>query len=407
MTRILGALLLLTALPVGVGGQVLEDRSAGGSAFLPDTILTAPGGPRVVVLETPGEGVAALRLSVPFRESPMEAGAGQILRDMALHRMETLARPVGVRVGVSRTPWGLAYAVEGAAADFEYMAYLLRQAVAEPDLRGPEFSEARVRLQAAAGGGQETPGGLLLSRLRSGISRGSPSLQGSPASAAAMDAGRVVGLWRRTHQASAMTLVTSAPVVPEVILAATRGIGAPESARGGPPDAPARAAPRSGAETLRTHFGEAFAGGGVGDPHAQVAALLVARSLAEPAVPFELGVQLWELADQWVLAVTGAAYSRDAAAMRRAVSGALTRTRTALDADAVARAVAQLRRDEMLRARTPGGLVAVVGRAAEAGGEPEAAARSLQALSAVDATSLRAYLDRLIRGGPVRAEVTP
>jgi len=82
MTRLLAALLLATAaLPCGGGAQV--------SPFSPDTLLQPPGGPRIVILGTPGEGVAALRLAVPLHEGPAEAGAGHILRELALRRMET------------------------------------------------------------------------------------------------------------------------------------------------------------------------------------------------------------------------------------------------------------------------------------------------------------------------------
>lgn len=400
MTRLLAALLVATAaLPGGTRVQA--------SPFAPDTVLQPPGGPRIVMLGTPGEGVAALRLAVPLREGPTEAGAGQILRELALHRMETLARPVGVRVSVSRTPWGMAYTVEGAAADFEYLAYLLRQAVAEPNVTGPDFGDARLSLRSTAARAQETPGDLLLSRLRAAAAPGMPSMEGTPATVDGLDAGLVRSVWRRSHQSSAMTLVVSAPVVPEVVLAATRGLGAPEADARGPLDGPAPNPARPGAETLRAYFGLAFQSTPVEDPHPQVAAILVARHLQGAGPGFELGIQLWELPDRWVLALTGRAYPREAAAMRATVSNALPGTRDALDADLVEQAVARVRRETMLRAQTAAGLVGVVGRAMEVGGDPLAAARYLDTLSAVDSASIRDYMDRLIRSGPVRAEVHP
>ena len=73
----------------------------------------------------------------------------------------------------------------------------------------------------------------------------------------------------------------------------------------------------------------------------------------------------------------------------------------------VARAVAQLRREIMLRGQTAGGLVDVVGRAMEFGGDPMAMVHQLEALSAVDLTSARSYLSHLLEVGPVRAEVRP
>lgn len=400
MTRLLAALVLTTAaLPGGARAQT--------SPFAPDTVLQPSGGPRIVMLGTPGEGVAALRLAVPLREGPAEVGAGQILRELALHRMETLARPVGVRVSVSRTPWGMAYTVEGAAADFEYLAYLLREAVAEPIVTGPDFGDARLSLRSTAARARETPGALLLSRLRAAAAPGMPSLEGTPATVDGLDAGLVRSVWRRSHQSSAMTLVVSAPVVPEVVLAATRGLGAPEADARGPLDGPAPDPARPDAETLRAYFGLAFQSTPVEDPHPQVAAILVARHLQGAGAGFELGIQLWELPDRWVLALTGRAYPRAAAAMRTTVSNALPGTRDALDADLVEQAVALVRRETMLRAQTAAGLVGVVGRAMEVGGDPLAAARYLDTLSAVDSASIRDYMDRLIRLGPVRAEVHP
>jgi predicted Zn-dependent peptidase len=400
MTRLIGALLLATAiLPHGALAQ--------SSAFAPDTVLMPTGGPRILVLGTPGEGVAALRLAVPLTEGRAEAGAGQILRALALHHMETLARPVGVRVHVSRTPWGLAYEVEGAAADFEYLAYLLREAVAEPDVSGATFGEIRMTQGTAAARALETPGGLLMRRLRAGVAPGLPPMEGTPATVDRLDGAMVRSVWRRSHQASAMTLVVAAPVVPEVVLAATRGLGAPEADARGPLDAPAPDRASPDAETLRAYYGEAFPSTPVADALPAVAAILVAHRLGTTADGYELGMELWELPNRWALVVTGRAYPRRADAMRSAVSGAMAAARDALNPDEVERAVAQVRRDVLLRARTAGGLVAVVGRAAEAEGDARAAAATLDALDAVDVDRIRSYMNALIARGPVKAEVRP
>ncbi|MGD8322281.1 MAG: hypothetical protein PVJ02_17655, partial [Gemmatimonadota bacterium] len=122
---------------------------------------------------------------------------------------------------------------------------------------------------------------------------------------------------------------------------------------------------------------------------------------------FEAGTELWELPMRWALVVTGAAYPRQARDMERVLSSALQVTRDALDPTAVADAVAQVERETLLRARTPSGLVSVVGRAVDAGGDPAAAARQLDALHRVDAASLRAFLTGLLDRGPSTAEVRP
>ncbi len=379
-----------------------------GSVLTPDTVLAPLGGPRIVLLSSPGVGVAALRLAVPLREGPTEAGAGRLLRELALERMRTLARPVGAQVSAARTPWGLAYSAVGATADFEYLAYLLREAVAPPDVTGPSFAAARLRLQGETAEAVETPSGRVAADLRSQMAPGLPPLVGTPSSLQALDAPRVREVWLRSHQSSAMTLVVSAPVAPEVVLAATRGIGAPEESAAPAPGAPAPAGSRVGApQTLRSWYGEAWPVGPPRDPMGTVLAFLVARQLRAGSSGIEASVELWDLPDRSVLAIVGSSWARNAQAMRRAVSDALAATRDALDEGAVKRAVTQARREQMMAARTPAGLVTVVGRAMEADGDPLSAERDLEALRTVDATSMRDLVDRLLRQGPRTAQARP
>ncbi|HSW29135.1 MAG TPA: hypothetical protein VLH75_06505 [Longimicrobiales bacterium] len=408
--RLVHAALLAGALvPRAAGAQVMpapEPRPA--SALAPDTVLAPLGGPRIVLLASPGVGVAALRLAVPLREGPTEAGAGRLLRDLALERMRSLARPVGAEVSAARTPWGIAYTAVGATADFEYLAYLLREAVASPDVTGPGFAEVRLRLQGDATAAVETPSGRVGADLRSQIAPGLPPLEGTPASLQAMDAARVREVWLRSHQPSTMTLVVSAPVAPEVVLAATRGMGAPEESAAPPPGAPASAGSRTAApQSLRSWYGEAWPVGSPRDPLGAVAASLLAEQLRTGPSGIEVRVELWDLVDRSVLAVVASSWSRNAQAMRRAVSGAIAATRGTLDDGAVERAAAQARRNGMMAARTPAGLVAVVGRAMEADGDPLSAQRDMEALQAVDAASVRDLLDRLLRQGPRTAQVRP
>ncbi|MDP2957615.1 MAG: hypothetical protein Q8N53_14410 [Longimicrobiales bacterium] len=408
MIRLCAAILSATILAPAAQAQVTPGALRVAAPLVPDTVLSPPGGPRIVLLTSPGEGVAALRLAVPLREGPPEAGAGRLLRDLALERMRTLARPVGAEVAVARTPWGIAYSVVGAAADFEYLAYLLREAVAPPDVDGPAFAEGRLRLRGATAQAVESPFHRVAADLRSQVSPGVGPLEGTPGSSQAMDGARVRELWLRTHQSSAMTLVVSAPVVPEVVLAATRAMGAPEESARPPLDTPVPAGVRQAApQVLRTWYGEAWAAGSGGDPHAPVVASLVASHLESQAQGFEASVELWELPERWVLAVVGAAYGRDVAAMRRAVSGAMAGARDALDASSVARATARIRSDAMQLSRTPAGLVSVVGRAMEGTGDPMAAAEGLEALLAVDAESTRRFLDGILLQPPRTAQVRP
>ncbi len=407
--RLLHALLPLAVWLMPAGAQLVPPTEREPtSPFVPDTVITPPGGPRILLLATPGAHVAALRLAVPLREGPAEAGAGRLLRDLALERMRVLSWPVGARVSATRTPRSIAYTVTGAAADFEYLAYLLRQAVASPDVDSPTFQEARHRLEAEVAADVEIPSRRVAALLRAQVAPGYPPLSGTRGSVAILDAARTREVWARSHQSSAMTLVVSAPVAPEVVLAATRGLGALEETAAPPLDAPAPSEPRpSSPEAVRAWFGEARSVGTVGDPTALVVARLVAARLASLPGPFELGVELWELPDVWEIAIIGNARTADAQAMRRAVSGAIAGVRETLDGKAVAAAVAQLKRDILVAARTPEGLVGLVGRAVEIRGDPRAAADEAAALANVNVDGILRRLDEMLAVSPNVAQVRP
>jgi predicted Zn-dependent peptidase len=295
----------------------------------------------------------------------------------------------------------------GAAADFEYLAYLLREAVAPPDVEGPAFQEARLRLLGEAAEAVETPAGRVAAELRAQVAPELPPLAGTPASVQALGGARVREVWMRTHQASAMTLLVSAPVVPEVVLAATRGMGAPEEGAAPPLDArlPAPRVPEP--QALRSWYGEAWTVAAPGDPRSLVIASLVADRLRRGPQEMQASVELWELPGRAVLAVVGSAPGPGAAAMRRTVSGTLAAVRSSLDRTSVASAVAALRQDLLLESRTSAGLVALVGRALEAEGDPWAADRQREALLSLDEAAVRALLDEMLRQAPRSAQVRP
>ncbi len=375
-------------------------------ALLPDTVVSPPTGPRIVMLAEPGSPLVALRLAVPLPPVRSGVDAGLMLRDLGLERMRTLATTVGARVAAARTPWGLAYTVEGAATDFDYLAAMLRAAVAEPAVGGPAFRAARDDLLERQARSAETASGKLEAALRGKLDpSGSDNAVGVPGASAVWD------LWRSTHRASGMTLVVASPLPPAVVLAATRGFGVVDSTARAPvtSSAPAPRPPAPRVNVLRRGYGAAWQGGATGDPRAAVAAVLVADALRRAAEPegYEAGVALLEFRDRWALMVTGASYADKASAVRRAVDQALSATRESLRPGSVAAAVARVRQDLLLRSRTPSGLVTTVGWAMEAAGDPTAAATRLEALSHMDAAAVDDFLAAMIARGPVNAQVQP
>lgn len=376
--------------------------------FRADTVLAVPGIPRVILLNSVDGGLATLRLSVALEEGPAEAGAGQILRDLALARMDGLAGPVSARVDARRTPWGLVYSVVGAAADLEYLAYLLREAVSEPSVRGGGVEAARVRLAEAVARDSETPAGRLVGTLRQAIAPHLTPLLGTESTVASLDAARILSVWRRSHRPEAMELVIAAPVVPEVVLAVVRGMGVTQGEAAPALDAPAPPeGRRPPAETLRHWYGVAWSAGPTSDPRATVLAPLLSEYLAGSQGDFETGVQLRALSDRWLLVVGGAAYPQDARRMRDVVSGALAAARASLTEEWVDQTVSRVRRELLFSARTPSGLVERVGHGVESAGHPSAASEYHRTLAATDLAAMVAYVDELLAAEPATAEVRP
>jgi len=411
--------LLLALLLIVLGPASAESQPTGATAstpsvptpvqaLTPDTVLDPPGGPRIVLLGTQGRGVSALRLFVPLTESSLESGMGRVMADLAERRMEALARPVGARTRVVRTPRGLAYEAEGATADLEYLAYLLREGASRPDVSEIPFTRARTRAEERVARSREVPSERLARSLRSALDPGAQPLDGTRASLEALQPARILEVWQRSHRAPGMTLVVSAGVLPEVVLAATRGMGSADPTDPGQVYAPASDDTDGLAtQTLRRWYGLGWAGGGGHPPVGPVTALLLAEVLPGVTGDFESSVRLVELSDRWGILLLGAAYPRRAQALRGSLNGALDALEGSLNATSVQQAVDRVRLDLLTGARTPRGLVEEVGWRMERSADPRAAATYLERLEGVDLDSVRAFLAELRAGGGTTGEVGP
>ena len=193
MIRILTFTFLLGSLPSGATAQ-------DASPFRPDSVVQAPGGPTIVMVTVNPGGTAALRLSVPLTENAAEAGAGLVLARLALNRMGGPARQIGARVHAERTPWGIAYRVEGAEADIEYLTYLLRLAAqepaSEPHVRAAIRDELASDLKARA----EAPLERILSDLVTDAAPAEISTGGTLETLAELRAARLQEVWSRSHR---------------------------------------------------------------------------------------------------------------------------------------------------------------------------------------------------------------
>ena len=396
---LVGLVFLLAAPPAA-------PAQASDAAFVPDTILQLPGGPRLIVLHADPGGVAALRLSVPLVESAAEAGAGRMLAALAERRMVGAARQIGARVSVTRTPWGLAYSVEGAEVDLDYLVYLLRLATAEPRPEIGVVEAIRAELIVDLERQAESPGDRLLADLRRAAAPELVPLAGSLAAVRLLTEARLRAVWRRTHRGRSMSLVAMTSASAVELLSMVEAIGLPDGTPADLLDAPDMEAEGSRPLSQQSWYAEARVDHAMANPHAAVAAQVVAQNAAEARPGVELSVRLWQLRDRTLLVVAGTSSSRQSgASLERTVHAALVDVAASLDPRRVAVAVDRVGREYRTRARTPGGLVEQIGRMADSTGGSSDAPRYLASLARVTTESLTAYFDSL--GPPVVAGSLP
>jgi predicted Zn-dependent peptidase len=405
----------LTFLLLGLGGSLsaqeggapnaLDPRPA--NALTPDTVLTPSTGPRIVRLPAPGAAVLSMRLFIPVREGAAEAGAARVLEILGTESARAVANRIGALVEGARTPWGVAYTVTGAVSDADFLAFALRTAVGDPSGRQVDFVQAVAALQADVQRSQETPSGRIAARLREQAAPATPPLGGTRGSLGRMTLADVRALWSRTHQAERMTLVVAGDVPMEILLSAFQSIGAPATGAYGPSDAAISQPSRPAAQVIRHWYGEARVIPDASDPHAEVAALLVAQALEVSGGSYEAEVQLWQFPESKVLTVIGAAYSRNRQEMIRRVQEAITETIAALEDRTVHDAVARVRSGLLVSARMPAGRAEFVGLRMETDRNAMGARELLSELDSVTTASVRAFLQAQMGTDPLRAEVRP
>lgn len=395
-------------LSCGIGfTPTLVQAQEGLRTFEPDVELQTEGGSSLHIYRSGGGGVVALRISFPLGESASEAGAGTLLRALAEDRMHMIARRIGARARVLRTPTALVYEVSGPDTELDFLVWILNEGIRPPDPM--RFSEVRRDQLAELLRRQETPQGVLASRIRAAAgATGTVPLLGTVLSLERMDAGLLSMVWSRTHRRAGSRIVAVGDVPVEVLLASLADLSLPES---GPeavlalPTLPPEPRPRP--EVNRHWVAEAWVLDEVRDPLALVAVAALGDRVRTSTGTYEIGVELWDVAGRWTLVVSGAAYPRNQAAMRTRVRGLLTETEAAFDDEGIRVLAGRIRADLMLQASTPWGFADAVGSALDAGRDPNELERLLEGLGRVDAQSLRGYLTRLAGRTPIRDEIRP
>ena len=328
----------------------------------PDTVLIVPGGPRIVHMSTPGSPIVSLRLSVPLSEGPTESGSARLLQSIAIQRVQSLVQRIGAKVEARRTGYGITYTVSGPREEFEYLAWILREAVAQPQPETAQLDRARAIALARLAQNSESPRAFLVEALRERIAPLRAPSRGTPLTLARATGVTLRAFWARTHQPESMTVVVVGELPLEALLAAFQGMGAPAEGGAPPVEASAQTWGVERPQVIRSWHGEARAVGPVDDPRAVVVARLLAGSLRRVDAPVEVEVELWDDGGLAVLALIGSAAPGDNRELVEGVEGALGSLGRELDEGMVSTAVEESRLALLLEARSPAGLAEVIGR---------------------------------------------
>lgn len=376
-------------------------------AFLPDTVIRPPGGPELAFFNVGSSEVVSIRVSVPLVEAVEEAGAAQILRIQARDRMQTLANRIGARAQVHRTGQALVYHVSGAVEDLDFLGWILRAGLAEPEADRFEAArrEARIDLQQR----QETPEGALALRLLTALAPGAAPLQGSEGALDRLDSARVTALWSRSHLRGELRIVAAGRLDPVLLLPIVTDLGLPED---GPtaqqPPSESTGTSRGAPEVIREWIGFGWELNSE-DTHAAqlVSARLLSQTLRDAPGSYEASVELWEIGRRRAVVVSGAAYPGNLPSLRQRLSGLPEEARSRVDDVRVEAAASALRTELRAAARTPWDLTELVGQGWDSQGSARAVADLLQDLERVDVDAVLSFLDYLQSASPVREELTP
>ena len=400
-------LLVLGILLPSPGGDPGSPGAHGNpEVFQADLVLRPAAGPETHLFLRPGQQVVALRLSVPLGESEEEAGAGQILRSLADDRMRSMARRIGARSRVSRTPEALVYDVSGPASELDFLVRVLNEGLRPPE--PDRFNQVRRDQLAEVLRRQETPQGVLALRIREAAGGSRVPLLGSTPALERMHAGVIQAVWERSHARERTRVVLVGDVVAEVALAALADLALPPSPPSPvTPPGGSLPQPRSSPEVIRHWVADAWLLDRPRDARALVMVGLLGDRLQSGGGDYELGAEVWEIAGRWTLVVSGAAYPRTQQAMRTRLRGLLAEVGGSLSDESVRTHAARVRSDILLQAATPWGLAELVGHALDAGLEPRSIQMVLDDLARMEASDIRSLLADLGSRSPIQQEIRP
>jgi len=374
--------------------------------FIPDTVFAPEGGPTVAFFATGSTEVVSIRVSVPFREGPEEAGVAQLLRVQARDRMRSLADRIGASADAHRTAHALVYHVSGSVQDLDFLTWIVQEGMSAP--QPSRMEEVRREVLIGLSRQLETPEGTLSLRLRDRLSPETAPIEGKIGVVERLDHGHLSAAWTRSHLRSELNVVIAGRLDPTLALAAVSELGIPA---GGPrpslPPPTASGDPLPQPEVIR-HW---IARGYPVEATALAAGYVTARHLAATLrmVPgdYEVSVELWDLGPTRAIVVSGAAYDRSRQAMQQRLDRLLGEAVDSLTPQVVEGIVLALQTELQMTGQTPASLTALVGQSWDAGADARGLRTLWDELGRIEATDIRRLLDRMSEATPAQEELRP
>lgn len=383
-------------------------RPASSDLFGPLLISRDSNGPLVVVREQSSPALLAIRVSVPYSEPPGLIGAGRVLQLLVAERARSETERFGGRLELTRTPSHLVYSVQGPASAFNEMVAILRYLVAPPrsffrDQRGAWLT---VRREALAD--LETPDLLVRWRLTGELFPDLKQMYGPP------DLGEPPGerglewFWRRWFRPEAMSVVIVGAIDAEEARAAFRDWAAPPKPEGRPPQGRGRGSAPP-AEVIASRVGLGFTGGSI-----EPAVLAVSAALLEGALSLtgdrRVTAEFWWVGDRTALVLLGASrldQPMSAFELRTTIQLSMAEAASRISREELSEVRRRLRQALLMRARTPGGMAAVIGEFLDRTGDPYGAEKFVASLERVELGAVRSALRTLIYRRPIVVELDP
>lgn len=374
----------------------------------PDTVLRPPGGLPLLVTTSPSEGLTTVRVFVPFDESFAEAGTGRVLAQAAAERVRGTAARVGAQFSALRVPAGIAYSVTGSDEDFDYLASILRSAMAEPTAQDVVVRRLAARARTTIEREQETGRGWVSSDLAARLCPTAPPEAGMSGSLSSISARRLIRFWARTHvrNRASVVVVTRAPL--PLVLSSLRTLGLAE---GGVQSPASEVAPSSGSapslQVLRRWYGEARPLPEEAAAETEVLARLLDDAVTVSGQDYDLFIELRRVRCSSALLAVGTAYRAGDGAMRTRVSGLLGELTESLSEARVREAASDVRATLLAEVSTPAGMAGALGREGGDTGSPDGLAGLYERLGSIGLADMSAFLDALAGLTPLRSELRP